>query len=221
MDKRFLTMFSLLALTSLCLIYIGFQFYHLNYINDAQLGYAGAILGGSMTLIGVWWTIKDQDNKRKQDLVIQYRPIITVTEDIQTPTIIGDLAFVCHITLQNKGRGEASNITFSTTTNDNTIIIKDTYKSFLLSNDQITLEFYVCHKSKNMPIKDTDQFEISINVQYDDFFNNTYTQTFTYTIQKVSIISNNHTNIKDIFNNDNLFWKLKIINISSPQKIKI
>ena len=125
MDKRFWTMFSLLALTSLCLIYIGFQFYHLNYINDAQLGYAGAILGGSMTLIGVWWTIKDQDNKRKQDLVIQYRPIITVTEDIQTPTIIGDLAFVCHITLQNKGRGEASNITFSTTTNDNTIIPND------------------------------------------------------------------------------------------------
>ena len=67
MDKRFWTMFSLLALTSLCLIYIGFQFYHLNYINDAQLGYAGAILSGSMTLIGVWWTIKDQDNKRKQE----------------------------------------------------------------------------------------------------------------------------------------------------------
>ena len=77
MDNRFWTMFSLLALTSLCLIYIGFRFYHLNYINDTQLGYAGAILGGSMTLIGVWWTIDNQEKQKREELELTYQPILS------------------------------------------------------------------------------------------------------------------------------------------------
>ena len=87
MDKKFWTMFSLLALTSLCLIYIGFQCYHLNYINDAQLGYAGAILGGSMTLIGVWWTIDSQEKKRLEDLAIQYMPILKIDANVENNNI--------------------------------------------------------------------------------------------------------------------------------------
>lgn len=81
MDKKFWTMFSLLALTSLCLIYISFHIHHLNYINDAQLGYAGAIIGGFMTLIGCGEQLIIKRNKKKgirinlpTYFILQYRP---------------------------------------------------------------------------------------------------------------------------------------------------
>ncbi len=51
------------------------------------LGYYGAIIGGALTLIGVWWTINEQkkdlineqqriENQRREDLAIQYRPFL-------------------------------------------------------------------------------------------------------------------------------------------------
>lgn len=49
------------------------------------VGYGGSILGGFLTLYGVWWTIKEQkrdlkeqqkriEQQRKKDLTIQYKP---------------------------------------------------------------------------------------------------------------------------------------------------
>lgn len=40
------------------------------------IGFFGSIIGGLLTLAGVWWTIMDQDKKRKEDLTVQYKPII-------------------------------------------------------------------------------------------------------------------------------------------------
>lgn len=53
------------------------------------VGYGGSILGGFLTLYGVWWTIKEQkqdlinqqkklDDQRREDLAIQYKPIIGI-----------------------------------------------------------------------------------------------------------------------------------------------
>lgn len=39
--------------------------------SGAWLGFYGSIIGGTMTLLGVWWTIKEQDKLRKTDLVLQ------------------------------------------------------------------------------------------------------------------------------------------------------
>lgn len=36
--------------------------------SGAWLGFYGSIIGGAMTLIGVWWTIKQQEERRKDDL---------------------------------------------------------------------------------------------------------------------------------------------------------
>lgn len=44
------------------------------------VGYGGSILGGLLTLYGVWWTIKKQDNLRREDLAIQYKPFISLVE---------------------------------------------------------------------------------------------------------------------------------------------
>lgn len=43
---------------------------------DSWINFFGAITGGLLTLYGVWWTIKNQDKKRKEDLAIQYMPLI-------------------------------------------------------------------------------------------------------------------------------------------------
>lgn len=44
------------------------------------VGYGGSILGGFLTLYGVWWTIKNQEEQKRKDLAIQYMPLITCNE---------------------------------------------------------------------------------------------------------------------------------------------
>ena len=46
-------------------------------IGIAIVGYAGAILGGLLTLYGVKWTIEDSNANRKRELDLQYCPILT------------------------------------------------------------------------------------------------------------------------------------------------
>lgn len=46
-------------------------------IGIAIVGYGGAIIGGFLTLYGVWWTIEDNNEKRNKDLELQYCPILT------------------------------------------------------------------------------------------------------------------------------------------------
>ena len=53
------------------------SFHFINENNyDAWIGYYGSILGGALTLGGVWWTIKDQEMQRIKNLSIQYRPLL-------------------------------------------------------------------------------------------------------------------------------------------------
>lgn len=94
---------------------------------DGWLSLLGALGGGAMTLFGVWWTIQDQsakrkedyelqEEKRKKDLAIQYRPIVELVQD----KISGELRKAdsphtlirCSFILRNTGRGEAMNCTF-------------------------------------------------------------------------------------------------------------
>lgn len=75
------------------------------------IGFFGTVIGGSLTLIGVWWTIKDQDKKRKEDLAVQYRPIISI--DVSLHEIIDkndEHGLVLKIDEYNIGRGEAINV---------------------------------------------------------------------------------------------------------------
>lgn len=46
------------------------------------VGYGGSIIGGFLTLYGVWWTIKRQDEQRREDLAIQYKPFVEFTNAI-------------------------------------------------------------------------------------------------------------------------------------------
>lgn len=105
--------------------------YHLGFINDSQLGYSGAVIGGAMTLIGVWWTIKKQEDQRKAELIVQYKPTISLInitneykKDINTITLLNhtpDIPDILaqenekydndfYIIIKNTGRGNAINL---------------------------------------------------------------------------------------------------------------
>lgn len=46
-------------------------------IGSIIVGYGGTILGGFLTLYGVWWTIEDNRSSRKEELELQYCPILS------------------------------------------------------------------------------------------------------------------------------------------------
>lgn len=90
-----------------------------------------ALAGGALTLGGVWWTIKDQEDKRIKDLAIQYKPNLTLVNINNTKnnnfnviTILDhnfDLPDLFQqdtdkysnefiITFENTGRGNISNL---------------------------------------------------------------------------------------------------------------
>lgn len=81
----------LLIIIILCgfIVYFGFLFYHIGTINAAQLGFAGSIIGGAITLLGVYGTVqyekdarkKEQerhDKERKEELAALYKPFISL-----------------------------------------------------------------------------------------------------------------------------------------------
>lgn len=80
------------------------------------------ITGGALTLGGVWWTIVEQkndlkeqqkrlDDQRREDLVIQYKPIIII-KNTKVKEIAEGLNVI--FTFENQGRGEATNVEFLT-----------------------------------------------------------------------------------------------------------
>lgn len=44
----------------------------------AIVGYCGSIIGGFLTLYGVWWTIDDNQKARSKELELQYCPVLNV-----------------------------------------------------------------------------------------------------------------------------------------------
>lgn len=115
----------------------------LGFINDSNkdtwISFFGSIIGGSITLIGVIWTINyekkareedfktqeerrqedfnNQEVQRKKDLAIQYKPIIDIIRDTSHDNYFNE--YYVHeelnelylpITITNLGRGEALNI---------------------------------------------------------------------------------------------------------------
>ena len=87
---------------------------------DTWINATASVCGGALAFGGVWWTIKSQENIRKEDLKIQYRPVVKSNicdlvdeENNLIPQIkcIGNLSYSLNlgIKLFNEGRGELLN----------------------------------------------------------------------------------------------------------------
>jgi len=77
---------------------------------DAWIDFFGAIIGGALTLIGVAWTIVDQNTKRREDAMDAVKPILVANactyEEIKG--INGDnhsRVFECILEYKNVGKG--------------------------------------------------------------------------------------------------------------------
>lgn len=80
----------------------------------AWLGFYGAVLGGSLTFGGVWWTIRENRKQKIEDISIQFKPIVLFKRRKHNEEQLNDLHIahsneegIFEIYLYNNGRGEA------------------------------------------------------------------------------------------------------------------
>lgn len=100
----------------------------------AWIGYYAAILGGALTLLGVYATIRNHEISKKEEKAIQFKPILELASDSEIPSLIpyreiglGVTGYSCNssqphkyiminskeketffFVIKNKGRGETS-----------------------------------------------------------------------------------------------------------------
>lgn len=122
---------------------------------DSWINFFGTVIGGVLTLLGVWWTINDQERKRYEDLAMQYKPILKaippVNDDEKRIIINSDdttLLFNMILYIENIGRGEALDIEIS---NSECNDLEENLKS-LQRNTRIS----ICNHFKSISIIGTE-----------------------------------------------------------------
>ena len=84
------------------------------YVNsenaDSWIGFYGAIIGGTITLLGVAWTIIDQNKNREEDMKDSVKPILvanshTYEEVTGIEGQAGNRVFECILEYKNVGKG--------------------------------------------------------------------------------------------------------------------
>jgi len=70
-DNKIIVTTLILGTFSIIIILIGFRLHHLKLINGTQLSYAGTIIGGFITVIGVAWTLNRQEKEHINSLATQ------------------------------------------------------------------------------------------------------------------------------------------------------
>lgn len=122
------------------------------------------LAGGALTLGGVWWTINVQNDQRKEDLAIQYKPYITINilDDIRYSLCSENGKKYLKVIASNIGRGEALNCKCYLQNSDNCF---GTVSDFSPTQEwQMLIPF-------NGAIDDSKQTHttITISVTYTDF----------------------------------------------------
>lgn len=177
---------------------------------DSWISYYGAIIGGGLTLFGVWWTItenkkdlKEQQNRldeqRKEDLAIQYKPYLILTQNKKIDLNAYDIFIMTNnnthplnetVILKNIGRGEAIINDIQIKVNKEPIAellkIKTAVETSYVNSNittaltiSISADFYSLEKER--PDIDCD-----IIIKYTDLFEKYYyTETINISFKKV------------------------------------
>lgn len=185
------------------------SFHFINENNyDAWIGYYGSVLGGALTLGGVWWTIKEQDNQRKEDKRIEYKPIIQIKNHYKD-AIINNNILTVYYEITNIGRGEAKYIDFNLQPyffKENNI---DKYPLKLLQYQITNLDILNINETKNIRVNidvspiDFENYNKLINLQIKLSYKDLYEDIIYYT--------NKSDNIT-VYNNMETggFWKIAV-----------
>lgn len=184
-------------------------------IGIAIVGYGGSIIGGFLTLYGVWWTIKKQEEDRLMNKELELMPYLHFilrgkdNENSQYP-IISSIAVSNESSkarpllgfffyLYNVGRGEAFNINIYRIV----LNVKD-YRSIIIEqeseipflSDKLSAQFVVLIHDKVLEAllqTKSEELEIKIEiwVKFQDINKNTHTECISYSTNQLVI--NNST----------------------------
>ncbi len=162
------------------------------------IGFYGAVIGGALTLIGVWWTILQQKKLRKIDLAIQYKPYLIITKQIALDLAeFGSSIFredgkqnlVFDLNIKNDGRGEGIIICTSIDNNylSNFIKIQQTIEKQIIYQNEISkIRIYIQSDDFDVIIGNKDNIKIPINISYTDLYQiNKYTLTINIEFSKI------------------------------------
>ena len=167
--KFFCYMFLAICLIALIILGICSFFYYVIPIDfpgtvGEWITALSTLAGGALTLGGVWWTINVQNDQRKEDLAIQYKPYITINilDDIRYSLCSENGKNYLKVIASNIGRGEALNCKCYLQNSDNCF---GTVSDFSPTQErQMLIPF-------NGAIDDSKQTHttITISVTYTDF----------------------------------------------------
>ena len=87
----------------------------LGFINNENIptwvGFIGSAIGGAFTFSGVWWTIENDKQSKKDEKRIEYKPLLYASIDFNNG-VFTDYHLTVPIILKNLGRGEAWNVDY-------------------------------------------------------------------------------------------------------------
>lgn len=144
-----------------------------------------ALAGGALTLGGVWWTIKDNNDQKKNELSIQFKPYLKLLNSpvkITDENILNEIFYSNHITktiiLQNSGRGEAIVTSTNISSLDNIPksminISCSLAENYINTNEEtkLNLEIY-SDDFYSLITKDKIKTKYKIKINYTDLFKN-------------------------------------------------
>lgn len=180
------------------------------------IGYGGSILGGFLTLYGVWWTINEQnrirnedqtkrDEERREELINQYKPILTIKPHT-TKFVFQTFIMETTLIITNKGRGEAIDINIELV-DKNCIAIPVNNSSNVLTKDDemvLTVNISPLQIKKELSIDEVkrissdDIFNFKVLIKYKGAFEKAYYITESnIQVENAHIITTPIKNIND------------------------
>lgn len=181
---------------------------------DGWLSFFGGLCGGILAILGVCYTIINQNNQRKEDLRMQYKPLLIPT--LQDCFITNANLPKIKITLKNSGRSEAINLKVVYESLSNVICNKAS--SVIAKDDSITIEIDFSKSQDAIKLISEvalpTSFVHSLTFFYTDTFKNEYAvkMTFKLTVKE----DHSHADLQN--NKYSKEWELKIISVEfSPE----
>lgn len=168
-------------------------------VGGVLVSYCGAILGGFLTLYGVWWTIENNKKDKREEISVQYLPILQVKDkeinlvyenredpeydydEINEEPYIVNVNYYkvyeisCEINVENTGRGEIVNAQISCFSKDSIISIdykKDISDIYPQDSFKINLSIDI---SDYEQLKEIEYYkEINVEIRFYDIMDKEY-----------------------------------------------
>lgn len=206
------------------------------YNKETWINFFGAIISGLTTLAGVWLTIKGNDNKRRQDLAMQYRPILNC-KVLNYSFIENNTVLIVNLSLRNIGRAEALNVQIKSSSNL-PVCVQTTYDNISMIEMDTDFKFTVTFVRLGREIENNQYERLPLDNMYDtekvhpsasveviflDIVDTKYCLKFDIECQHIvylspsDIIGLNLDQIQELVNSTHKTWNIELKNVKTSQ----